>query len=442
MKTSNMLVDQSGPVNILPNGIKPENSNFTTVCSVAIVPEMAKDSSLSSIRKLPKKRKFDLSELEEPECAKRDSVESTPPTTHRATNITPPQSTAVDYSCVGNSAGGSNVSENAGDNGSIRGRYSAGHNSDSSPPKLTPQKMESPPVYYQEGASSKGSSMLEYYKPNSNFSVPSLNVSGASERSNETCEKLNIALHEWIDHRVLAKRSGVYIPGTIRKADSTYGNVWVEFDNNGEELILFADVLQNGRYDVISDASPTLMQVTVGARVCVRTSGSLVDDKQGLSRLFVEAIVHKIITSPVQFVVRLLGPESKEYVVKRADIRLLQPPWSDELENDYEHELPPPLLPYGNIPPSSVNRASNIMPSSNAYLQTPSNQLDPASKSLCRSAATSPLRVTPVAGNAGCAAAALGSGGVDERSRRFDEYCESDDDLRKENILFSSMEAG
>lgn len=76
---------------------------------------------------------------------------------------------------------------------------------------------------------------------------------------------------------------------------------------------------------------------------------------------------------------------------------------------------------------------------SNAYQQTASNQPDPTSKSFCRSAATSPLRVTPVAANAGAATSGVV---IDERCRRFDEYCESDDDLRKENILFSSMETG
>lgn len=423
-----MLTDSSRPVNILPNGIEPENSNFTaTVCNVAIVLEMANETSLSSVRTLPKKRKFDLSALEETSYAKRESVELT---------ITPPQSTAVDYSRVSNSVSCSNANEHVVDNG--RGTSMSSCNSDSSPPKLTPQKTTLSPVFYQEAATSKGASLPEYYKPSVNLSVPTLNVSSAQEYSG-TCEKPNIALHEWIDHRVLAKQNCVYSPGTIRKADSTNGNVWVEFDNNGEELIVFLDVLQNGRYDVISDASPTLVQVGVGARVCVRTSSSSADDKQQ-SRLFVEGIVHKILMSPVQFVVRLLGPEHKEYMVKRADIRLLQPPWADELENDYENELPPRLLPYGNIPTSSSNSNLLSVVHSNSYQQTPS--LDPASKVFCRSAAMSPLRVTPIVVGAGSVAAALTSGSVDERSKRFEEYCESDDELRKENILFSSMENG
>lgn len=430
-----MLTDSSGPINILPNDIKAENSNFTaTVCNVAIVLEMANESSLSSVRTLPKKRKYDLSALEETtNDVKRENVVPTPPTAHAAANISPPQSTAVDYSRVSNAVSQSNANDHLADYG--RGTYVVA--CDSSPPKLTPQTTESSPSFHQEAVAGKDTSVPEYYKPNINFSVPSLNVSVAEERV-EGGEKPNIALHEWIDHRVLAKRNGVYIAGTIRRADSTNGNVWVEFDVNGEELILFADVLQSGRYDVISDASPTLMQVGDGARVCVRTS-SLSDDKLQ-SRVFVEGIVHKILTSPVQFVVQLLGAEPKEYVVKRADIRLLQPPWCDELENDYEHELPPPLLPYGNMPTSSSNGNFLSVAHSNSFPKTALS--DPATKIFCRSAATSPLRVTPVVVGAGGVAAALGNGGVDERSRRIDEYCESDDDLRKENISFSAMENG
>lgn len=388
---------------------------------------MLEESSLSSVRILPKKRKYVVSALEETDYGKRESIEPAPATLCTAPNITPPQSIAVDYSRVSNSAGSSNSTE-ACDSSNGRGTYTAANNGDCSP-KLTPQKRELSPVFSFERNK-------EYYKPNANFSVPSVSVSVAQER-NETCGKMNIALHEWIDHRVLAKRNGVYIPGIIRRADSTNGNVWVEFDSNGEELILFLDVLQSGRFDIISDASPTLLQVGEGARVCVRTSNSA-DDKQ--ARIFVEGIVHKILTSPVQFVVRLSVPEHKEYIVKRADIRLLQPPWSDELENDYEHDLPPPLLPYGNIP-SNSSRSSNMLSvvNSNAYQQTASNQPDPTSKSFSRSAATSPLRVTPVAANAGAATSGVV---IDERCRRFDEYCESDDDLRKENILFSSMETG
>ncbi|XP_026686882.1 putative transcription factor capicua, partial [Diaphorina citri] len=87
----------------------------------------------------------------------------------------------------------------------------------------------------------------------------------------------DINLHEWIDHRVLAKRNSVYLPGVIRKADS--GSViWVEFDYYEGTLVPFPDVLSHGKYDIISDASPSFGQVTKGTRVCLRTSVELSED--------------------------------------------------------------------------------------------------------------------------------------------------------------------
>ncbi len=419
MKSSNILTEPSGPVNILQNGVKMETR------PIPIGSEIAKESSLSSVRKLPKKRKFDLSELEEPSYSKPEVSATNSSTVNCTANITPPQSTAVDYSYI-SGCGNGNLSDNA-----IRNNCF-----DSSPPKLTPPKLES--NHYFE-AETKAPQLQEYYKPNVNFSVPSINVSGAHDR-NDATEKLNVALHEWIDHRVLAKRNGVYVPGMIRKADSTVGCVWVEFDNV-DDLVVFSDVLLAGRYDVISDASPSISQVSVGDRVCVRTSVSLVDEKHPMSRIFVEGVVDKILKSPVRFVVRLTCPENKEYIVKRADICLLQPPWLDELENDSDRDLPPPLVRYG--PPSNANSEGNTsaIVTTSSYQPACTNQLDAASlRAACKSAATSPLRVTPVTLNSSYNHSVPSVGVEDQRRRHFDEYCESDDDLRKENILFSTLE--
>lgn len=55
----------------------------------------------------------------------------------------------------------------------------------------------------------------------------------------------DIALHEWIDHRVLAKRETVYLPGVIRKVEA--GSViWVEFDYCEGTMVPFTDVLNRG----------------------------------------------------------------------------------------------------------------------------------------------------------------------------------------------------
>jgi hypothetical protein len=314
-----------GPVNVLHNGLSADTrTSVQAGYNMSTTSEAIRESSLSSVRKLPKKRKFDLSELEE--NIKTENVattlvtnnySSTTNTITNAVNTSPPQSMAVDYSCIA-------------PNNSIT--FANSRNLPVS--KTLPPKLEPSHPYYQETAIGQ-----EYYAQNAGFPMPTV-----GEKS-DASDKLSIALHEWIDHRVLAKRNEMYFPGIIRKADSTVGNIWIEFDNNAEDLVVYQDVLHAGRYDVISDASPSLSQVTVGSRVCVRTTGSLVDDKQLQARIFVEGSVFKILPAPTRFVIRLASSENKEYIASRADIRLLQPPWSDELENDVEHELPPPLLP-------------------------------------------------------------------------------------------------
>lgn len=95
----------------------------------------------------------------------------------------------------------------------------------------------------------------------------------------------------------------------------------------------------------------------------------------------------------MRFVVSVVSGNNEEYVVKRADLRLLLPPWWDELEHD---------VPNGHIPlireptPPITNEPAN-------YYQT---------------SVSSPLQ--PI------------------NNRHFDDFCESDDDLRREDILFMS----
>jgi len=109
-------------------------------------------------------------------------------------------------------------------------------------------------------------------------------------------------------------------------------------------------------------------------------------------RVFIEGVVHKIITNPVRFVVNVVS-NNEEYVVKRADLRLLLPPWWDELE----HGAPNSHIPLIREP-------------------TPPTSIEPAN--YYQNTVTSPL--PPI------------------NNRPFDDFCESDDDLRREDILFMS----
>jgi hypothetical protein len=104
-----------------------------------------------------------------------------------------------------------------------------------------------------------------------------------------------VDLREWVDNHVLAKKDQFYLPGVIRQAGPN-GEVWVEFDSFEGKLIIFTDVLSSGKFDVISDASPSVGQVSVGSRVCVRAH----HDQHNSHRIFLEGIVYKILLAPVR----------------------------------------------------------------------------------------------------------------------------------------------
>ncbi|KAL3290368.1 hypothetical protein HHI36_023710 [Cryptolaemus montrouzieri] len=256
------------------------------------------------VRKLPKKRKFDPSELEE------NNVQNLGiPVSVVQSVITIPQATAVDYSC---------------------------------PSRLNED------ITFQ-------------------------------------ANKTNIVdLSEWCDHRVLAKQGDWYYPGVIRNANGS--NITVALDSKDERIVHYNNVLDRECYDVIGDASPSINQITLGARVCVRHNQSM----------FVEGVVCKIIDpQPPKFLVAKLGEQQCYITVKRSELRLLRPPWYDELENLEES--------------ADVISTAQQQPEYYPRTTSPSQLHTPVSVS------------TPVSTN-----------------RNYEDFNESEDELRKEDIIFPS----
>ncbi|KAH1022985.1 hypothetical protein HUJ04_012281 [Dendroctonus ponderosae] len=185
-----------------------------------------------------------------------------------------------------------------------------------------------------------------------------------------------VDLSEWCDHRVLAKQGDWYLPGVIR--DAGVDSITVVLDEKGERK-RYENVFDSDCYNVIGDASPSVNQITLGTRVCVRQNQSI----------FVEGIVCTILDGqPIRFVVAVIGEKSYELRVKRADLRLLRPPWWDELEH---LEL-------------STNQQNDYGRSSTTTLHTPVSACTPLSN-----------------------------------GRMYDEFCESEDELKQEG--FSTEEA-
>ncbi|XP_026824235.1 protein capicua homolog isoform X2 [Ooceraea biroi] len=239
--------------------------------------------------------------------------------------------------------------------------------------------------------------------------------------------RLAIDLSEWRDHRVLALRDSYYYPGVIRNV--VHGEIFIEFDGE-RKLVRYSDILGARRYDVVGDASPSLGQVTLDTKVCIRCPNvnSHVDATK-----FVKGTVCKILTKPSRFLVKIPrdDDQSESYLVKRADLRLIQPPWADELEEGLEDCEGPSrveTIEHGYRNATEAPTAVPILqihhtPHHASHISTHNDT------SYYRTTGTSPLMTL---GNPAHSATALTNG-----NRPYDDL-ESEDDLDREDITFPS----
>ncbi|XP_050086148.1 uncharacterized protein LOC126571567 isoform X3 [Anopheles aquasalis] len=158
-----------------------------------------------------------------------------------------------------------------------------------------------------------------------------------------------IDLSEWVNHRVLARRKDVYDSGRIR-ATHAPSTVVIGFDYPEGSQQTYDDVFRGSYYaeaagdqqqqqqqDIIDDVCPALADLQPGVRVCVRaTCVHPHPVSTGGGDVFIEGIVRELQANKKQFVVQItgggIGEKQEMRVVKRVDIRLLKPPWWDELE--------------------------------------------------------------------------------------------------------------
>lgn len=434
-----------------------------------------------SVRKLPKKRKFDPSELEEMDKQTSDiheglqqqqqqqnanaNIRNKSPipvsvvhtqvsnNVHQSVVIVPPQSAAVDYSfregidCTMSSQLSHHhkymevLNSSTGSAGSNISRVDESHQQQQQQQQVIPTDMSNCLSVINSNIITSSNGPRKHNLPP--------NSTGRSDTG--------IDLNEWRDHRVLAKQNNVYLPGVIRKAGIA-GEVWVELDCCEGKQVKFTNVLTTGKYDIIGDASPSMGQLTLGCRVCVRKCTNLGDHMN--TNVFVEGVVYNIYNNPTRFVVNVnVNSDDRhnceEIIVKRADLRLMQPPWWDELA-DLNNDTTASAVAAASV--SVTLNGQHFTTEDNGYgvvmqpglLHEPSGvsgiplqlhqvvpTLQPTGNELYRSAATSPLPhlATPVSHNSTCTP--LSNGSADElRRRQYDDFCESDDELRREDILF------
>ncbi|XP_050067810.1 serine-rich adhesin for platelets [Anopheles maculipalpis] len=163
---------------------------------------------------------------------------------------------------------------------------------------------------------------------------------GGSANATATPTTPLIDLSEWINHRVLARRKDVYDSGRIRATSSAPGTVVIGFDQPEGSHQTYQGVLEDThrQQDIIDDVCPSLADLQPGVRVCVRAT--CVHPHPVVSNggdVFIEGIVKEVHGNKKQFTVQILNPsvgdKQELRIVKRVDMRLLKPPWWDELED-------------------------------------------------------------------------------------------------------------
>lgn len=86
------------------------------------------------------------------------------------------------------------------------------------------------------------------------------NVTSHSSQNVQQVQDL-VDLSEWCNHRVLAKQKNFFVPGVIRTSDIP-NSVLVELDHPEGQRELYQDIFGSGKFDVISDASPSVTDVS------------------------------------------------------------------------------------------------------------------------------------------------------------------------------------
>ncbi|VDP13426.1 unnamed protein product [Onchocerca flexuosa] len=140
----------------------------------------------------------------------------------------------------------------------------------------------------------------------------------------ESMNETTVNLEVWKASRVLARPPDIdgYLPACIKGVRANK-DVTVQFDNGTEHV--FEDVITSLREypDILADQAPSPDSINVADVVCVKWKND-----ENIYRL---AEVLKKTAWPIMFQMRLHVGLSTDFWFHRASIRLLRPPWYDEL---------------------------------------------------------------------------------------------------------------
>lgn len=179
------------------------------------------------------------------------------------------------------------------------------------------------------------------FTPTEYESFPSTAI--PSEPPEAEAGKPKVDLGEWLCQRVLVRRDQVFCGGVVKSVHNDTVTVTLDGPGGGQ-VAVYHGVLARGNFDtIISDAVPATSQVNVGSKVCVKSN----DDDESHPPVYTEALVYEVQTSGTgnvpRFLVKELDPkDSEKRWVKRTQIRLLLPPWWEELSQVGNEATPTP----------------------------------------------------------------------------------------------------
>ncbi|BFZ13763.1 hypothetical protein BsWGS_16802 [Bradybaena similaris] len=148
-----------------------------------------------------------------------------------------------------------------------------------------------------------------------------------SAASAPVTKKPLLDLREWKNQRILAKRGDIFEVAIIKAVHPSSQNVDIEFESDHKSMT-FSNVFDLQGCLLVGDNSPQVSTLTVGRAVCVRVNQE--------KNIFHEGVVVERRTNPVMCHVKLKRQydNSPELIwAARVNIRLIQPPWFDDMED-------------------------------------------------------------------------------------------------------------
>ena len=189
------------------------------------------------------------------------------------------------------------------------------------------------------------------------------------DEASPTYKRPLIDLQDWKGHRVLAQKGASFHPGVIKSLRNDQ-DIGVLFDGESLET-MFYGVLSDRRVHIISDSSPAAALVQIGQTVCVR--GDVDESEFKLGRVAQKR------NAPVSFLVAL--EDGGEKWVSRANLRLMQSPWHEDLEEQEIIDITTVATTTSNATTSSISQEPKATPleeRKDDSLTSPPWQLPPA----------------------------------------------------------------